>query len=69
MGYKLHQRVMIVQSAQIDLNAAVLDVVKKYDLTFTELFGILNQAEAHWLKYALRDERHPDDPDVPAGIE
>lgn len=69
MGLTIHPRTMIVRKAQIDLDAAFLDVVKKHDLTFAELFGVLNVAEARWIKYALRDERHPDEPDTPADLE
>jgi hypothetical protein len=66
---KLHPRVPIVQQAHNELGLATIEIVNKYDLTFGELFSVLNQIEASWLKYCIRDERHPDDPDKPGGLE
>lgn len=66
---KLHHREPIVQRAHLDLDTAVLDILQRYDLTYAELFRIINEVEAAWIKYAIRDERHPDDPDTPGGWE
>lgn len=59
----MHQRTMLAKRAEMDLSIAVNDVVRKYDLTYIELFQILTTITQSWLKYALREERHPDDPD------
>jgi hypothetical protein len=67
---KLHPRVMPWQRARNDIDAAVSEAMKKHpDLTYIELLQIFNEITASWLKYALRDERHPDDPDKPGGLE
>jgi len=65
----MHPRVPIVQRAHVELDTAVTEIIKKYELTYYELFGVLNQVEASWLKYAIRDERHPGEPDKPGGLE
>lgn len=67
---KMHPRVMPWQRARNDISAAVSEAMKKHpDLTYIELFQIFNEITASWLKYALRDERHPNDPDKPGGLE
>jgi len=67
---KLHPRVMPCQAARADMQKAVCDVVNKHkDLTHLELISILNEVTAGWIGYAIRDERHPDDPDKPGGLE
>ena len=66
---KLHPRVQIVQQAHNELDLAVIDMCKKYELTYAELFSVLNQIEVSWIKYAIRDERHPDDPEKRGGEE
>jgi hypothetical protein len=71
---KLHERTMKVQAAHCVINSAITDAVVKIhatdpDLTYIELLGILNQVSASWLKHALREERHPDDPDARADEE
>ena len=59
---RLHPRVMPYQLARADMQRAVCDVVEKHkDLTHLELIGILNEVQAGWIGYAIRDERHPDD--------
>lgn len=56
--------------ARADMQKAVCDVVSKHrDLTHVELISILNEVQQGWIGYALRDERHPDDPDKRAGEE
>jgi hypothetical protein len=66
---KLHPRVPFVQKAHNELAAAVSEIIKKYELTYGELWSVLNEVEASWIKYCIRDERHPDDPDKPGGLE
>jgi hypothetical protein len=63
MGLRIHPRTRVVQSAELEIGDAVQAVVEKHDLTYTEIMQILASTQLHWLKYALRDERHPDDPD------
>jgi hypothetical protein len=61
---KLHPRYSQVASAETDVTGVVLDALKRHpDLTYLELLRIMNNVMATWLKYALREERHPDDPD------
>lgn len=67
---KLHPRAMLVLQAHNDIDEAVSNAMKKHpDMTYFELLQILNQISASWLKYAIRDERHPDDPDKRGGEE
>ncbi len=71
---KLHERTMKVQAASCVISAAFTDAVEKAcdadpDLTYLELLGILHEVQGRWLKYALRAERHPDDPEARAGEE
>jgi hypothetical protein len=60
---RIHPRTRIVQRAELEIGEAVEGVVMKHKLTHTELQQILATVQLHWLKYALREERHPDDPD------
>lgn len=66
---KLHPRVLICQFAHNELDGAVSDVIAKHHLTYGELFSILSQIQATWSRYAIRDERHPDDPEKHGGEE
>jgi hypothetical protein len=66
---KQHPREPIVRRAALDLSDFALKLREKNDLSYIEYLGILNEEIARVLKYALRAERHPDDPDKPAGIE
>jgi hypothetical protein len=64
-----HHREPIVSRAGLDLSDFALKLREQHDLTYIEYLGILNQEVARVLKCALRAERHPDDPDKPAGLE
>jgi hypothetical protein len=64
-----HHREPIVRRAALDLSDYALKLRERNDLTYVEYLGILNEEVARVLKYALRAERHPDDPDKPAGLE
>lgn len=66
---KLHPRTQLVNLAACDIQKAVLDIAMRDSLTFIELTGILTGCIQQASKYALRAERHPDDPDSPAGLE
>lgn len=66
---KLHKRFAIVQKAHIEFREAVSKIEEKHQLTFVEIVGMLaDEIESH-AKFALRAERHPDDPDSPAQLE
>jgi hypothetical protein len=70
MGIKIHPRVMDVQKARNDIDAAVSEAMKKHSgLTYLELLSILNSIAASWIGWGIRDERHPDDPEKRAGEE
>lgn len=43
--------------AGIEVSAAVVDIVRKHDLTFAELISILVREIAAWTKFQIRDER------------
>lgn len=60
---KLHPRHTIVRMASHDVEAALWEAIRKHDLTYVETLQVLNSATGGVLRYALRDERHPDDPD------
>jgi hypothetical protein len=66
---KLHPRHSIVTEARHDIAQAVTRAVTKHDITYGELFSILAGEMAGWAKYAIREERHPDDPDTPGDVE
>lgn len=63
---KLHPRYTIVRAASAELNGFVSQLVDKHDLTATELLQLLSEQIGNELKYMLRAERHPDDPDKKA---
>jgi hypothetical protein len=65
-GLRLHKRTMPVQSATAELRLLLIKFQAEYDLTDIEMTGILVYAAADVNKYALRRERHPDDPDKKA---
>jgi hypothetical protein len=60
---RIHPRTPVVEKAELEIGEAVREVVKRHELTFIELQQILATTQLKWLKYALRHERHPDDPD------
>lgn len=63
MGIRVHPRTQIVRAASLDLEQAVWKVIKDHDLTYIETLKIINEATGNVLRYALRSERHPDDPE------
>lgn len=56
---------MLVREAHVELESAVIEIVKRHGLTYAELNGILLECAQGWNKYAIREERHPGDPDQP----
>jgi hypothetical protein len=53
---------MVVEKASYELGDAVRRILTEHQLTDAEIQVILNRESAIWLKYAIRHERHPDDP-------
>jgi len=66
VSLKLHYRTMTVQRASVALHEATLKLADTYDLTWIELAMILGERQQAVLKYPLREERHPDNPDKKA---
>jgi hypothetical protein len=66
---KSHARTDIVRRAENELSGRMLDLVKAHRLTFAERFSILASLASDTAKYALRAERHPEDPSRPADVE
>jgi hypothetical protein len=70
VGLRLHPRMMMVSRAEAEFRVCVLEFLDKHaDLTDIELAGILLLAPAIPIKYALRAERHPEDPSCKADEE
>lgn len=61
---KIHDRYYIVRSAASDLAMAMGDIIKKYGLTHSEVTNVLAEEILLWNKYAIRAERHPNDPNA-----
>lgn len=59
---KLHERYFVVRDAQNALLRAFLKIVEEKDLTAIEAAQIAHEVSGTPLIWALRDERHPDDP-------
>jgi hypothetical protein len=66
---KQHKRERLVRQAELEVDEAVSGVILKYRLTYAEVWRILNSIEATWIRYAIRDERHPGEPTEPGGLE
>lgn len=60
---RIHERTLIVQKASIEFGSALGAIIEKHDLTFGEIFAILSDEMRTWAKYAIRGERHPEDPE------
>ncbi len=68
----LHQRFFVVKAASLELETAVSKVVQDHGLTYVEALQALAEIQTRFLKYMLRAERHPNDPErkgdeAPAG--
>lgn len=63
---KLHPRTMIVRQAEQEFSRFLLDLIQKYDLTFAEQIRMHSEQISICCKYAIRSERHPDDPEKKA---
>lgn len=66
---KIHPRTMLADKIGCDIRTAFWNAVPPDALTYLELLRVINDLEASVLKMALREERHPDNPDAPADVE
>lgn len=66
---KIHKRVPIVNEASAEIAQHFVKTASKHNLTSIEMLGILHDIAGTTLKYALRAERHPENPDQPSGLE
>ncbi len=53
----------MVTRAHLDLATAMQKIIQERELTHAEVTSILAQELLAWNKYAIRAERHPDDPE------
>jgi hypothetical protein len=63
---KLHPRTMAVAQASADIGMTLIALQREHGLTDIEMMQALTAWQERKLKYMLRAERHPDDPDRPA---
>jgi hypothetical protein len=61
-GIRVHPRTRIVGLANLAIGEAVLKAIQEHELTDAEIAGILAEQILRWNKYAIRHERHPDEP-------
>lgn len=66
---RIHPRERLVAEARHAISTAIIKAVESHDITHGELTMILAGEIQSWAKYQIREERHPDDPDKPGGIE
>jgi hypothetical protein len=62
----LHPRTLPEQRARGDLARLLSEWIERHDLTYLEALRCLTAEQTSLLGYALRVERHPDDPDKKA---
>jgi hypothetical protein len=67
-GIKMHKRFMHVQYAKAQVATALDDLKEKHKLTDIEMMRALLGYMQTELKFMLRTERHPDDPDKQADV-
>ena len=60
---KIHPRTMPVSIASSQLAMHLIEFQGEYDLTDVEMFQAVTSWMQTHLKYMLREERHPDDPE------
>ena len=63
MSILIHERYEVVTRAHLDLTTAVGKIIQEQGLTHAEVTLILTQEILAWNQYAIRAERHPDDPE------
>jgi hypothetical protein len=62
MGISIHPRYFKVREAKNEIALAVLKVLEKHELTYTEVNGIMLEMAQEWNTQAIRQERHPENP-------
>lgn len=60
---KQHPRTQMVAMAKFSIARAVMEIVDREGLTFVETMQALSETVDRLAKHALREERHPRDPD------
>ena len=68
-GPKMHPRARLAAEAGGEISDAVFRIIGKHDLTYGEAFGVMGDIIQSLAKHMIREERHPDDPEKPGGIE
>lgn len=69
MSLKLHPRCTIVATARVELHGWLMAWMERHNLTWIEGIRELMMTASDWMRYPLRSERHPDDPDKKADEE
>lgn len=62
----LHERFKKVEKAKLELRKTFWEELEKHDLTYMEAVLCLSDILQSIVKYGLRSERHPDEPDKKA---
>ncbi len=58
MTIRMHPREVQYQKARSSVSVAVSNALQRNpDLTYLELCAILNEVQASWLRYGIKDER------------
>lgn len=60
---RLHDRTLKCQGARIRISEALSKLQEEHELTDIEMLQALSQHQDTMLKYMLRAERHPDNPE------
>lgn len=63
MNVLTHPRASIVDEARNELELFLLNLAKKHELTYGELFSLLGNSIKNLAMYQIRRERHPNDPE------
>ncbi|KKL20605.1 hypothetical protein LCGC14_2453790 [marine sediment metagenome] len=53
---KLHPRHELRQKAEVEAQLKLLGIIKKYDLSYGEIFTILAKLMSNWARYLKKDE-------------
>lgn len=60
-----HRRVIPCAEARLELTRALIEIERRHELTALETIRLLSENIATITRYAIRDERHPSNPDKP----
>lgn len=55
---RLHERVMVTRSADVELGQLLIDWIEKHDLTWNEAIRLLLGQTLRWSHYPICVERH-----------